>query len=147
MWRDSERGTEGATGVGGGVAIAEPAAWWAGLEEDWRGRQDGGDGGGDEKKRKRAKGEGQGEADWQATQQGKRFRGFPLKFPVAKTAQGTDICRYHNYSQCKKGEQCEHDHEHCHVCRERGHTAQECSKPSHFGGEGASGKVVDTLAR
>jgi SAM-dependent methyltransferase len=41
------------------------------------------------------------------------------------------ICRYHNYHPdgCKRfkdNQQCELDHEHCHHCREKGHTALLC---------------------
>lgn len=40
----------------------------------------------------------------------------------------TPICRYHNYHQngCKKANECPFDHDHCHKCRQAGHTAKTC---------------------
>lgn len=56
----------------------------------------------------------------------------PLRAPlVMSPLDGTNpICRYHNYHPegCKRrSEDCLLDHEHCHVCRQAGHTAKECT--------------------
>jgi hypothetical protein len=51
------------------------------------------------------------------------------------------ICRYHNYDPkgCKRGENCQYDHEHCHFCLRKGHRAVECS------GETASGTATKKM--
>eukprot|EP00611_Tribonema_gayanum_P003039 TRINITY_DN12361_c0_g1_i1.p1 TRINITY_DN12361_c0_g1~~TRINITY_DN12361_c0_g1_i1.p1 ORF type:complete len:419 (+),score=116.70 TRINITY_DN12361_c0_g1_i1:76-1332(+) len=36
------------------------------------------------------------------------------------------ICRYHNYMYCKRGDRCPHDHTACHCCGRAGHKAVEC---------------------
>eukprot|EP00750_Incisomonas_marina_P025116 INCI5324.4.p1 GENE.INCI5324.4~~INCI5324.4.p1 ORF type:complete len:443 (-),score=67.61 INCI5324.4:26-1354(-) len=59
----------------------------------------------------------------------------PLKFPEQRTADGTSICRFHNYSErgCLRhldpkglGSRCPLDHEHCHACGAAGHIALGC---------------------
>ncbi len=63
----------------------------------------------------------------------------PLKAPLRTTADGTPICRYHNYQVCgcklfldpdKKGTtaECPCDHDHCHYCIVKGHIALNCTK-------------------
>jgi len=52
----------------------------------------------------------------------------PQRYPL-RLVPGTDraICRYFSYTGvCKKGDECEQDHEHCHHCQALGHRAQEC---------------------
>lgn len=50
----------------------------------------------------------------------------PLKQPF-RSVGGTPVCRFHNYRYpCRKGESCEFNHSHCHICLDRGHVALEC---------------------
>jgi SAM-dependent methyltransferase len=41
---------------------------------------------------------------------------------------GLPMCRYHNYSICRKGDSCDQDHNHCHHCSEFGHRGFECQQ-------------------
>ena len=41
---------------------------------------------------------------------------------------GIPICRYYNYSTCKKGDECGQDHTHCHHCLKAGHRGYECEE-------------------
>ena len=54
----------------------------------------------------------------------------PLKAPLVLSPKDDKIaiCRFHNYDidGCKNGTRCAYDHEHCHWCREIGHTALNC---------------------
>lgn len=50
----------------------------------------------------------------------------PLKYPHKRTTAGVDICRFFNYSACKKGSRCPLDHTTCHCCGAEGHTASAC---------------------
>jgi SAM-dependent methyltransferase len=54
----------------------------------------------------------------------------PLKAPIRMSPLDANvpICRYHNYHKggCKKGSKCPLDHEFCHWCLGRGHTATKC---------------------
>jgi len=52
---------------------------------------------------------------------------YPLKYPN-KTSNGILICRYHNYSECKKGNECPFDHDHCNTCGVQGHVSKNCPK-------------------
>ncbi len=55
----------------------------------------------------------------------------PLRAPlVMSPVDGTTpICRYHNYDPngCKRKDICLLDHQHCHLCRQSGHTARNCN--------------------
>lgn len=82
-------------------------------------------------------------SEWRRDQAGKRFRGYPLHFPIVYNELGQNVCRFFNYGACLKGDACPHDHSSCHVCLGKGHRAQECTLPSHFGGGKVSG-IVDT---
>jgi len=53
---------------------------------------------------------------------------YPLKYPAKSTGQGLLICRYHNYTECKKGNSCPFDHNHCNTCGEEGHLSKNCHK-------------------
>jgi hypothetical protein len=55
----------------------------------------------------------------------------PKRLAPPPPLSGTDamrqlICRYHNYSVCHQGDDCTHDHRHCHWCGRLGHTAAAC---------------------
>lgn len=56
----------------------------------------------------------------------------PLQAPMRLSPLNKDvpICRYHNYdvNGCKRHKDgiCSFDHDHCHLCLERGHTALQC---------------------
>jgi hypothetical protein len=62
-----------------------------------------------------------------------RAAGFsrnPMRYPQRCTADGTRICRPHNYDKergCFKREGCPFDHVHCHHCLKAGHRAVECA--------------------
>ncbi|CAE7722672.1 cbiT [Symbiodinium pilosum] len=49
-----------------------------------------------------------------------------LQRPVRRTPDGTEICRFANYAECSKGEDCRYDHAHCHCCGAVGHYARDC---------------------
>jgi len=53
----------------------------------------------------------------------------PLKYPVRLTPDGENMCRYHNFSLCLKGDACAFDHRHCYFCRRPGHRATQCPSP------------------
>jgi hypothetical protein len=61
-----------------------------------------------------------------------RAAGFsknPMRYPQRCTADGTRICRPHNYDKergCFKRESCPLDHVHCHHCLKADHRAVEC---------------------
>jgi hypothetical protein len=58
-----------------------------------------------------------------------RAQGFvrnPLRYPQRFTADGTRICRPHNYDRCLKIDTCGFDHVHCHHCGAAGHKAVHC---------------------
>ncbi|WIA32469.1 hypothetical protein OEZ86_003289 [Tetradesmus obliquus] len=58
-----------------------------------------------------------------------RQQGFvknPLRYPQRFTADGTRICRPHNYDKCLKIATCGFDHVHCHHCGAAGHRAVNC---------------------
>jgi hypothetical protein len=58
-----------------------------------------------------------------------RAQGFvrnPLRYPQRFTADGTRICRPHNYDKCLKIDTCGFDHVHCHHCGAAGHRAVDC---------------------
>lgn len=71
------------------------------------------------------------------TDPSKKKKYHPLKMPQRYNVEGIAICRYHNYDVHKgcllfqdtnqHGKKCLLDHDHCHVCLERGHVAWECS--------------------
>jgi hypothetical protein len=63
---------------------------------------------------------------------------YPLDYPMRLTTSGANICRYHNYGECTRHRfgACDCDHEHCHACGCKGHTALQCS------GGGSSGEAV-----
>mmetsp|Transcript_6970 Transcript_6970/g.15373 ORF Transcript_6970/g.15373 Transcript_6970/m.15373 type:complete len:499 (-) Transcript_6970:692-2188(-) len=55
----------------------------------------------------------------------------PIKAPLSLSPvdNATPICRFHNYHSdgCKKGDDCDFDHKHCHWCRKPGHVARNCT--------------------
>ena len=55
----------------------------------------------------------------------------PIKAPLSLSPvdDATPICRFHNYHPggCKKGDECDFDHVHCHWCRKPGHVARNCN--------------------
>lgn len=53
---------------------------------------------------------------------------YPLDYPIRLTADGTRVCRFHNYGTCKKHATgaCPLDHSHCHACGAHGHAAASC---------------------
>ena len=59
----------------------------------------------------------------------------PLQAPlVYSPCDATQpICRYHNYHPkgCSKESRCPYDHEHCHRCLLKGHTAKTCAKDAY----------------
>lgn len=74
----------------------------------------------------------------QTTKGNKRFL-HPLKYPLRLSPACVPICRYYNYSECKRrktdrpspsddsaSKDCEFDHSHCHNCGEKGHRAVHC---------------------
>ncbi|CAB9501301.1 expressed unknown protein [Seminavis robusta] len=58
----------------------------------------------------------------------------PLQAPLVMSPLDATkpVCRYHNYDPkgCKKAANCPLDHEHCHLCLEKGHRAVNCSSTS-----------------
>lgn len=58
---------------------------------------------------------------------GRRIPCHPLQAPLVHSPidPTRPICRYHNYHPkgCRQGSNCPYDHDHCHLCREKGHTA------------------------
>jgi DNA-binding protein YbaB len=63
---------------------------------------------------------------WYLEARGKGFVRNPLRYPQRFTADGTRICRPHNYDKCLKIDTCRFDHQHCHHCGAAGHTAVDC---------------------
>jgi hypothetical protein len=63
---------------------------------------------------------------WYLEARGKGFVRNPLRYPQRFTADGTRICRPHNYDKCLKIETCRFDHQHCHHCGAAGHKAVDC---------------------
>ena len=72
--------------------------------------------------------------DWIHTrlqQLDRKIPSHPLQAPLRHIEGGTPICRYHNYHKdgCKRfrnGNTCDLDHDHCHMCQKKGHTALQC---------------------
>ena len=52
---------------------------------------------------------------------------YPLRYKPRAAPSGVLICRFHNYGDCKKGDDCHYDHEHCHYCGAPGHRALDCA--------------------
>jgi len=52
---------------------------------------------------------------------------YPLKYPTNCTPDGILICRYHNYTECKKGTICPFDHNYCNTCGQKGHISKNCA--------------------
>jgi SAM-dependent methyltransferase len=60
----------------------------------------------------------------------RKIPSHPLKAPLRSVDKEKPICRYHNYHKdgCQryKNGRCTFDHEHCHLCLEKGHIALRC---------------------
>ena len=67
----------------------------------------------------------------------------PLELPVRRTADGIEICRFHNYSPagCIRVSQgrCPLDHHVCHWCGEEGHAPLACDAQTGGSGTPAAG--------
>ena len=60
-------------------------------------------------------------------QEAARQKMYPMDYQLKTNAEGVNICRFWNYGVCLKGEQCRHDHTHCHKCGEAGHRGMNCA--------------------
>ncbi|CAG9467021.1 unnamed protein product [Pedinophyceae sp. YPF-701] len=105
--RDAAPRADGLDGVFRELVVPGSNAWWDGV----------------------CKAEGAGKMNVLS----RRALVHPLKAPQRTSRAGVLICRFHNYDTCFKKDKppedggCPRDHEHCHRCLAKGHTAKECT--------------------